>query len=266
MHIATIGEDHSALRLSTQTCDLQPRMPSLPIEIHGRISDFVESPHDLFHYLQTCRSAFGEIERRLYRRIHLKTYDSRISDGFIQGLLHSHQRCFLIREFVLSPDDCIPNLVSTLSVMANLTYLHIRVSDLGSARDLLSLKDSFKLKRFTWLDSPFIYFDIQPLTDFLVSQPSITQLYIPIYTPIRPMPLTTLPNLKIVHGPALLVRETLPGRDVERLRWTSQQFPDYFISTHPYVALRVLKLNTYSKSFELPTMCPNLRYLETVLS
>ena len=197
------------------------RLPALPPEIHGCISDFLQSRRDLFNYLQASRNAFGEVERRLYLSVHLITYNSRVFDGLIGGLLNHSHRPLLIREFRLSfgygqvPPETILHFLSTLAAMSNLIRLQLQIRHLKAA-DLNSIRATFKLQRLEWSsdDPPADGTDAdpQPLLDFFTSQPSITHLSMPFCTLKDPLPSNVLPNLKIVHGPALLMRATLPVR------------------------------------------------------
>ena len=237
----------------------------LPVEIHGRIADFITSTRDLSHYLLLCRGIFGEVERRLYRSIRLTKYEPHIFAAFIQGLLKNSHRPLLAREFSIHsvkpiPREVVSQLASSLARMTRLTHLTI----IGSKLDFYEFKRRryrFKLQRFEFLGSA-------PgpdgsITGFLISQPSISILAASVYIPNEPVPSYFLPNLKVLRGSICFGKVVLPHLPltVERLHWS----PGYVFETREsYLALRILKLSASENLFNFPlaTMCPNLTYLE----
>ena len=243
-------------------------MPDLPLEIHGRIAAFVSSPHSLVKYLLTSKWIFPEVERQLYRSIHIQTSRLSIVSGLLRGFLDNPSRSpstielsiTISSHLILSPDDTY-RLASALATMTNLIALHLAVNEL----EISSLKHEnfpFKLQKFSFSADPYEQLDCIPLKDLLVSQPSIRHLDVAIFTFPDPLPPDTIPNLETLRGPASLGQALLPGRPVERLHWAAPGYASYFISERPYLSLQVLKLDTTPKEFQLARMCPNLLYLE----
>ena len=237
-----------------------------PLEIHGQISDRLSSGRDLYAYLRTCRAIFGEVERRLYRKIRLEHCELQKFDGFIQGLSNNPHLLRFVGELWLSfeyiQDEIVPQLTLALAGMVGLTYLHLDINNLRFSQ-LLHQNYTFRLKRFEYAPSdPDITHNYnEPLTSFLTSQSSIKHLDIAIHSSLIPLPHTALPNLRVLCGTALLARSVMPGRAVERLYWTSPGSSSHRLSDHAYLALKVLKLFTQPISFAL-VKCLNLQYLE----
>ena len=240
----------------------------LPVEIHGRVADFITSTHDLSHYLLLCRGIFGEVERRLYRSIRLTKYEPHIFAAFIQGLLDNPHRPLVVREFSIRSkliqvlQDFIPQLASALALMTNITHLCLTAPNF-QFKDFTLNNYPFKLKRLEYSTLSSFRHD-ESLPNFLISQPSRTNLAVTLYIPTERMPPYFLPtNLKILRGSVFVgttARPYLPVT-VERLHWIPEGY-HVFRSGHLHLVLRVLKLSSDPFAFHLATICPNLIYLE----
>lgn len=157
-----------------------------------------------------------------------------------------------------------------LNRMANLRYLNLQprncFENVFNPRPRVSAAFPFNLTRFHCN-----YAGEKPygLVEFLVSQPSIRHLRVQVYYHTKKLPLSTLPNLESLDGPANIINAFTPiSRPIPRLTWRTSgdlfftEFPDT-----PNTNLMALRLPTrHAPGLKrLPDLTPNLRYLQCIV-
>jgi hypothetical protein len=206
---------------------------TLPIELVALTLEFLDGGS-----LSTCAllssDMRNEAERVLYRDISLPfTSCTHTMELCCNSILASPRRARACKFFSVVPycscskNACLDILRNTLKHLVNLRSLYF---DIDGPNAMTLIGHPFALTTF----STEATFD-SALADFLLSQPSITQVDL-VYPPIHPHQLTPahLPSLRVIQGSASAVKALVPGRPVENVNvlgmMTSEEFDDVLVS------------------------------------
>jgi len=161
----------------------------------------------------------------------------------------------------LIPTAKLSTITQFLLQLTNLRNLYLKAPN--SIIHPLLHGCSFQLQIFKYYndDSPD-KFDYLPV--FLALQLHLQRLTIRNFLSRTELVSTALPALRILDGPANLIKTVLPGRSVERLPLASLDAPSLG-KGGPYLSVKVLRILSLSPNFSgIEEVFPNLHYLECI--
>ena len=237
-------------------------MLAIPLEIYGLVAEYV-SRDDLINLSCVSLDFRIEFERLLYRTIQVQKYTP-TTDRLLERISGTPRLSLSVRTFHIIFKDKIQShttrkLSSTLRAMKNLTELHFVGHNLQV--HVLTRQCTFQLHGFKYLENAPRGSATKSLGNFLLLQPLIRHLSIPIYDNAVLLPSDMLPHLDTLDAPGFLATALdINRRPIQRLRWRSDQ--SYLKLHGAFSTILVLVINDYPNKVDFPAQFPNLRLLE----
>ena len=240
-------------------------MTVFPVELYGLIADHVSSRGDLFNLACLSSAIRIEAESALYRSVPI-TGATRYIDPLLDIVSTTPRLSLSVQELDIQFNGRFPasisKLANTFRALNNLIDLRLYVADLVVHE--LTHGCSFKLRRFFYKSNSTII--PESLGDFLLRQPLIHVLSLPMYDDDNPLPMDALPNLDTLECSGYLTTAlNTPNRPIRRLKWA----PGIkFLRSHtpdPFFPLLLLVTSHSPIDGNIPTQCPNLKILECSL-
>jgi hypothetical protein len=211
--------------------------PSIPVDVLLVILEHVDKATlvTMCQVNKTCCSCSQDI---LYREIQIY---QRSEFGVYQTLAHSTHLASLVRSFKKPKIGDDPNLHGALQNMINLRHLDLGYCDIPNLLEGCT----FTLVSFSCSSS-----QLQPLYQFLLGQPSLTDFSLIINSDIGDWPefgATCLPNLTRVTAPFSTLPQLIPNRPVKEVislgAVRESDSVDFSFFTHSNSPIQKLKID-----------------------